>query len=81
MQGLTKGIELLFKQNKVDHIKGAASLVLPNTISMQLNEGGESTVEAKNIGSDVTPFPSGAIEIDEEQIVGSIGTPSLQKIP
>jgi dihydrolipoamide dehydrogenase len=85
VQGLTKGIELLFKQNKVDYIKGAASFVSPNTISVQLNEGGESTVEAKNFiiatGSEVTPFPGGAIEIDEEQIVSSTGALSLQEVP
>lgn len=83
--GLTKGIELLFKQNKVDYIKGTASFASPNTISVQLHEGGESTVEAKNIiiatGSEVTPFPGGAIEIDEEQIVSSTGALSLQKVP
>ena len=85
VNGLTKGIEILFKQNKVDYIKGAASFVSPNTISVQLLEGGESTVEAKNIiiatGSEVAPFPGGAIEIDEEQIVSSTGALSLQKVP
>ncbi len=85
MQGLTKGIELLFKQNKVEYIKGIASFVSANTISVQLNEGGESTVEAKNViiatGSEVTPFPGGAIEIDEDQIVSSTGALSLQKVP
>ncbi len=85
VQGLTKGIELLFKQNKVEYIKGIASFVSANTISVQLNEGGESTVEAKNViiatGSEVTPFPGGAIEIDEDQIVSSTGALSLQKVP
>lgn len=85
VQGLTKGIELLFKQNKVDYIKGTASFASPTTISVQLNEGGESTVEAKNIiiatGSEVTPFPGGAIEIDEEQIISSTGALSLQNVP
>jgi dihydrolipoamide dehydrogenase len=54
-------------------------------ISVQLNEGGESTVEAKNVviatGSKVTPFLGGAIEIDEEQVVSSTGTLSLQSVP
>jgi dihydrolipoamide dehydrogenase len=85
VQGLTKGIELLFKQNKVDYIKGTASFVSSNTISVQLNEGGESTLEAKNViiatGSEVAPFPGGAIEIDEDQIVSSTGALSLQKVP
>ena len=81
---LTKCIEILFKQNKVDYIKGAASFFSPNTISVQL-KGGESTVEAKNIiiatGFEVAPFPGGAIEIDEEQIVSSTDALSLQKVP
>lgn len=83
--GLTKGIEMLFKQNKVDYIKGAASFVSPTRIAVQLNEGGSTEVEAKNViiatGSEVAPFPGGAIEIDEQQIVSSTGALELQKVP
>ncbi|KAH8976445.1 hypothetical protein EDB86DRAFT_2840839 [Lactarius hatsudake] len=32
-------------------------------------------------GSEVTPFPGGAIEIDKQQIVSSTGALSLQKVP
>ncbi|KAM6494629.1 dihydrolipoyl dehydrogenase [Amanita muscaria] len=82
---LTKGIEFLFKQNKVDYIKGTGSFVSSTTLSVQLLEGGETQVEAKNIiiatGSEVTPFPGGAIEIDEQQIVSSTGALELQKVP
>ncbi|KAH9024854.1 hypothetical protein EDB84DRAFT_1615154 [Lactarius hengduanensis] len=77
VNGLTKGIEILFKQNKVDYIKGTASFVSPKIISVQLNDSGKSTVEAKNViiatGSEVAPFPGGTIEIDEQQIVSSTG--------
>ena len=83
--GLTKGIEVLFKQNKVDYIKGTASFVSPTKLAVQLNDGGETEVEAKNIiiatGSEVAPFPGGAIEIDEEQIVSSTGALSLKEVP
>lgn len=83
--GLTKGIELLFRQNKVDYIKGAGSFVSPTRIAVQLLEGGETHVDAKNVviatGSEVSPFPGGAIEIDEEQIVSSTGALELQKVP
>ncbi|KAH9178035.1 dihydrolipoyl dehydrogenase [Lactarius sanguifluus] len=34
---------------KVDYIKGNASFVSPDTVSVQLNDGGESTMEAKTI--------------------------------
>ena len=70
--GLTKGVETLFKQNKVDYIKGTASFVSPTRIAVQLNDGGETEVEAKNViiatGSEVTPFPGEGLEIDEEQV-------------
>ncbi|KAJ8581154.1 dihydrolipoyl dehydrogenase [Rhizopogon salebrosus TDB-379] len=83
--GLTKGIEMLFKQNKVDYIKGSASFVSPTRISVELNDGGSTEVEAKNViiatGSEVAPFPGGAIEIDEQQIVSSTGALELQKVP
>lgn len=83
--GLTKGIEHLFKQNKVDYIKGAASFISPTKISVQLLDGGETQIETKNVviatGSEVAPFPGGSIEIDEQQIVSSTGALELQKVP
>jgi dihydrolipoamide dehydrogenase len=83
--GLTKGIELLFKANKVDYIKGTASFVSPTRLSVQLLDGGETEVDAKNIiiatGSEVSPFPGGGIEIDEKQIVSSTGALDLQEVP
>jgi dihydrolipoamide dehydrogenase len=82
---LTKGIEILFKQNKVDYIKGAASFISPTRISVDLLEGGSTEVEATNIviatGSEVAPFPGGGIEIDEKQIVSSTGALDLQEVP
>lgn len=82
---LTKGVETLFKMNKVDYIKGAASFVSPTKLSVKLNDGGETEVEAKNVviatGSEVTPFPGGGIEIDEKQIVSSTGALELQEVP
>jgi dihydrolipoamide dehydrogenase len=85
--GLTKGIEHLFKQNKVDYIKGSASFVSASSISVSPIDAGGSIVEvsAKNFiiatGSEVSPFPGGSITIDEEQIVSSTGALDLQKVP
>ncbi|KAH8831415.1 dihydrolipoamide dehydrogenase [Flagelloscypha sp. PMI_526] len=85
VDGLTKGIEFLFKQAKVDYYKGTGSFTSPTQLNVSLNDGGESQIEAKNIiiatGSEVSPFPGGAIQIDEEQIVSSTGALSLQKVP
>lgn len=80
---LTKGVEGLLKKNKVDYIKGTASFASPTSINVQLLEGGEQEVEAKNIiiatGSEVAPFPG--VEIDEEQIISSTGALSLKEVP
>ena len=85
VKGLTKGIEFLFKQNKVDYIKGTGSFITPNKIKVNLLDGGETEIETKNVviatGSEVTPFPGGAIEIDEQQIVSSTGALELSKVP
>ncbi|KAF9560812.1 dihydrolipoyl dehydrogenase [Agrocybe pediades] len=87
--GLTKGIEHLFKANKVDYIKGAASFVSANKLSIspisEAPEGTPTELEAKNIiiatGSEVAPFPGGSITIDEKQIVSSTGALELQEVP
>lgn len=82
--GLTKGIEMLFKQNKVDYFKGTGSFVNEHEIKVTPIEGGqEATLKAKNIiiatGSEPTPFPG--IEVDEERIVSSTGALALKEIP
>ncbi len=81
--GLTGGIEMLFKKNKVEWIKGAGRLTAKDTIEVALNEGGTRTVKAKNTiiatGSDVASLPG--VEIDEEKIVSSTGALSLPKVP
>ena len=80
---LTKGVEGLFKKNKVDYIKGTGRFASPTTVKVDLLEGGETEVEAKNIiiatGSDVSSFPG--VEIDEKQVVSSTGALSLEKVP
>jgi dihydrolipoamide dehydrogenase len=83
VEGLTKGIEFLFKKNGVEYLKGTGSFVDPHTIKVALNDGGETTVAGKNIliatGSEVTPFPG--LEIDEKTIISSTGAISLQEVP
>jgi len=80
---LTKGVEFLFKQNKVAYMKGAGRLLGGGRVAVALAGGGEQTLEAKNIviatGSDVMPLPG--VTIDEKQIVSSTGALSLAKVP
>ena len=74
----TKGIEFLFKKNKIDHLKGWASIPAPGKV--QINK---TTYDAKNIiiasGSEPSTIPN--VKIDEKIIVSSTGALSLSKIP
>jgi len=78
---LTKGIEFLFKKNKVTYLKGAGSLLGGGKV--QVAGEANQTVVAKNIviatGSDSTPLPG--LTIDEKKIVTSTGALALEKVP
>ena len=80
---LTKGIEFLFKKNKVTYLKGTGSITGTNQISIKSSDNKNETIEAKNIiiatGSD--PVPLSGVEFDEEKIVSSTGVLSLKEVP
>ena len=82
VKSLTGGVEMLFKKNKVDYVKGHGKITAKNEVTVDLIDGGTQTLTTKNIliatGSEVTPFPG--IEIDEEQVVSSTGALSLKKV-
>ncbi|KAF9897519.1 dihydrolipoamide dehydrogenase precursor [Lobosporangium transversale] len=81
--GLTKGIEGLFKKNKVAYHKGTGKFLSANEVEVTGLDGNVSTLKAKNIliatGSVPSPFPG--IEVDEKQIVTSTGALDLQEVP
>ena len=83
VDGLTGGIEFLFKKNKIEWIKGAGKFNKDKTIEVTLNAGGTRTITAKNTiiatGSDVASLPG--IEIDEKTIVSSTGALDLNPAP
>ena len=78
IDGNTKGIEFLFKKNKIDWIKGWASI--PEAGKVQV---GDEVHEAKNIviasGSEPSPLPG--VEVDEKVVVTSTGALALGKVP
>ena len=83
INGNVKGIDFLFKKNKVASFYGKAKILSSNEINIRLNDGTEKLIEAKNIviatGSESASLDG--IEIDEEKIVSSTGALSLEKIP
>ena len=80
---LTKGIEFLFKKNKVVHLKGKGSIVDKNTVKVIDDSGKDTNYKTKNIviGTGSTPPSLEGIKIDEKNIVSSTGALSFEKVP
>ncbi len=82
VQVLTKGVEFLFKKNKVAYIKGKGVLFSKNDVVVYEN-GKKTSYKSKNIviatGSSSSSVPG--IEINEKNIVSSTGAISLEKVP
>lgn len=78
VEGLTAGIEFLFKKNKVDHVFGFGKITGKGAVDVD-----GKTYSAKHIviatGSEVTTLPG--IDIDEKTIVSSTGALELPEVP
>ena len=85
VKGLTGGIAHLFKKNGITRVEGHGALAGPNKVVATRPDGSSDEINTKYVliatGSEVTPFPGGAIQIDEETIVSSTGALSLSKVP
>ena len=82
VQVLTKGVEFLFKKNKVSYIKGKGVLFSKNDVVVYEN-GKKTSYKSKNIviatGSSPSSLPG--IEIDEKNVISSTGALSLNQVP
>jgi dihydrolipoamide dehydrogenase len=80
---LTRGVEFLFRKNKVDWLKGKARIAAPGKVAVFGSDGAVLEVEANAIiiatGSESAPLPG--IDIDERRIVSSTGALSLSQVP
>ena len=80
---LTKGIEFLFKKNKVEWIKGKGKIVGQGRVEGTAADGAVQTLDAKNIviatGSEPTPLPGVAFEANK--VIDSTGALSLPAVP
>jgi dihydrolipoamide dehydrogenase len=79
VDGLTKGIEFLFKKNKVDRVQGTGRITAKGEVTVD----GKTKLATKNIviatGSDVMPL--NGVAVDEKQIVSSTGALALARVP
>jgi dihydrolipoamide dehydrogenase len=80
---LTRGVEFLFRKNKVEWVKGKGRIAAPGRVAIDGTDGAAREIEATSIivatGSESTPLPG--ISIDEKRIVSSTGALSLDRVP
>ena len=85
---LTKGIEMLFRKNKVTHFIGSGKILGPDAVQVTPSSSSSSpsaaqTLRVKNIliatGSDSMAMPG--FTVDERQIITSTGALSLEEVP
>jgi len=83
VDGNVKGVDFLFKKNKIDAFHGTARIAAPGKVEVKANDGQTQVLETKSIviatGSDVARLKG--IEIDEKRIVSSTGALSLPEVP
>jgi dihydrolipoamide dehydrogenase len=80
---LTKGIEFLFKKNKVEWIRGRGRIAGKGQVEVTAADGVKTVLTTKNIviatGSEPTPLPGVAFE--PGRVVDSTGALSLAAVP
>jgi dihydrolipoamide dehydrogenase len=92
ISGLTGGIEMLFKKNKIDWIKGTATLTGGKNVDVTLTEGGPSTGSGQGkqviaatkeiiVATGSTPRSVPGIEVDRKKIIFSDEAIHLPAVP
>ncbi len=80
---LTKGIDFLFKKNKITRVLGTGKILAAGQVEVTDDKGQKTVHATKNIliatGSDVLSLPN--VTVDEQVIVSSTGALSLPKVP
>ena len=80
---LTKGIEFLFKKNKVEWLSGEAFIRSNTEVEVTFNSGKKTRIVADKImiavGSEPVCLPN--LAFDEKKIVSSTGALSLERVP
>jgi dihydrolipoamide dehydrogenase len=82
VKGLTGGIELLFKKNKIEWIKGSGRLAGSSTV--EITEGQKQTLLARKeivVATGSQPRSVPGIEIDKKRIITSDEAINLREVP
>src|SRR5688572_11489245 len=79
----TKGLEFLFKKNKITWAKGRGMLRPGNVVKVAGADGSTATYQAANViiatGSEPIPLPF--LPFDEERVLSNVGALTLAEVP
>jgi dihydrolipoamide dehydrogenase len=82
VKGLTDGIDLLLRKNKITRVVGTATITAPGQVSVA-SANGTAELTADRIliatGSESSSLPG--VDIDEDKIVSSTGALALSRVP
>lgn len=80
---LTKGVEFLFRKNKVEWVKGWGRIDGPGKVEVTAADGSKTVLSAKDIiiatGSEPSPLPG--VNVDNQRILDSTGALSIPEVP
>ncbi len=79
----TKGVEFLFRKNKVTWAKGRGTLRAGNLVDVAAADGSNTTYETKNviIATGSLPFELPFLKFDEERVLSNIGALKIPVVP
>src|SRR5687768_3195552 len=82
----SKGVEFLFKKNKITHIKGTAKLTGKSSVSVKTADGKEEKHDAKkavviSTGSRVKGLPQIGLELNKKTVISSDEALTIEKAP
>ena len=79
----TRGIEYLFRKNKVTWAHGRGTLKKGNVIDVALSDGKTETYKAKNviIATGSVPIELPFLKLDEKRVLSNIGALTIPEVP
>jgi dihydrolipoamide dehydrogenase len=79
----TRGIEFLFKKNKITWAKGRGSLGSGNVVTVSAPDGGTTAHQAKNviIATGSVPVELPFLKFDEERVLSNVGALKIPQVP
>ncbi|HEX7981420.1 MAG TPA: dihydrolipoyl dehydrogenase [Gemmatimonadaceae bacterium] len=79
----TKGVEFLFRKNKVTWAKGRGTLRAGNLVDVAGNDGSSTTYEAQHviIATGSLPIELPFLKFDEERVLSNIGALKIPVVP